>query len=231
MGTFVVNANTNQYNFYIVVPSQNQIVKYQPATDSSGYPTDGRSAYLSVPQDVGSVTDMYVDGNIYLVDHGKVTRYNLGQAVTGWKPDLPGDELLRQAPWYTLISADSLAQDTGVFYAYDNRNRRIVAFKKADGTIVGQYMVPSSSPWFTNMAGMFVVPAGGVASITAGTSTTSTTITTGGTAPTLYWIEGGSLMSAVLAATDTTASSASGSPGPSASTSGSGPAPSASTKP
>ncbi|HEX7491566.1 MAG TPA: hypothetical protein VF337_07660 [Candidatus Limnocylindrales bacterium] len=228
MGTFVVNAAQNQYNFYIVVPSQNQIMKYTPATDGSGYPTDGRVPYLTVPQDVGSLSDFYIDGNIYLVDHGKVTRYNLGQAVTGWKPDLPGDELLRQAPKYTLIAADSLDQGTGIFYAYDNLNQRIVAFKKIDGTIVGQYMAPATTPWFTNVAGMFIVPAGGTTTVTAGTSVQTTT--TGGTAPTLYWIEGGSLMSAVLAAS-TTDSSASGSSKPSASTGGSAPPASSSTKP
>jgi hypothetical protein len=182
MGTFLINIDKNQYNFYIVVPSRQQVVKYPPAPDGSGYPKDGKIDYLSVPTDVTTVSDMYVDGRIYLLDKGKVTRYDVGQAANGWKPDLPGDDLLRGAPKYKLITSDNSAQDQGVFYAYDNVNRRIVAFKKGDGTFVGQYMTPDSTPWFTDMKGLIVVP--GIATAP----------------PTLYWIEGGSLMSAVLSA-------------------------------
>ena len=213
MGTFMVNASLNQYNFYIVVPSQNQILKYTPNVDGSGYSTDGRTAYLKPPQDVSHVSDMYIDGNIYLVDQAKITRYNLSQAVTGWKPDPPGDELLRPAPKYKLITADVLSQETGIFYAYDNLNQRIVAFKKVDGAIVGQYMAPSTTPWFTNMTGMFVVPGAN------------------NTPPTLYWIEGGSLMRAVLGSSSSTGSAPSGSSKPSSSPSRSAPAASGSTKP
>jgi type II secretory pathway pseudopilin PulG len=214
MGTFVVNANVNyQYNFYIVVPSQNQILRYTPATDGSSYPTDGRTPYLIVPQDVSNVSDMYVDGNVYLVDSGKITCYNLGSAAAGWKTNPPGDELLRPAPNYKLITADILDQHTGIFYAYDNLNRRVVAFKKTDGTIVGQYMAPPTTPWFTNMTGMFVVPGANNAP------------------PTLYWIEGGSLMRAVLGSSSSTGSSPSSSSKPSSSPSRSAPAASGSTKP
>jgi type II secretory pathway pseudopilin PulG len=213
MGTYMVNTNLNQYNFYIVVPSQNQILRYTPNPDGDGYSTDGRTAYLKPPQDVGHVSDMYIDGNIYLVDQAKITRYNLSQAVTGWKPNLPGDELLRPAPKYKLITADTLDQQTGIFYAYDNLNQRVVAFKKTDGTIVGQYMAPPTTPWFTNMTGMFVVPS-----------------TTGGP-PTLYWTEGGSLMSAVLGSGGTTGPGATGSPKASSSPSRSASSPSSTTKP
>jgi hypothetical protein len=107
--------------------------------------------------------------------------------------------LLRSAPIYTHITADNAVQDKGTFYAYDNLSRRIVAFAKADGSIVGQYMAPATSPWLTNLTGLFVVPG-----------------TNGGT-PTLYWTEGGSLMSAVLAPSTGPSASASGSPGASAS--------------
>ena len=75
MGTFIVNADQNQYNFYIVVPSQHQVLKYPPSPDGSGYPQLGRINYLSVAQDVSTVDDMYVDGKVYLVDKGQITHY------------------------------------------------------------------------------------------------------------------------------------------------------------
>jgi type II secretory pathway pseudopilin PulG len=210
LGTFVDDPARNLYFFYIVVPSQQQVDKYPAAPDGSGYPTDGKISYLSVPQDVSHVTDMYIDGKVYLVQNGKVTRYDSGQAVNGWKPDLPPDALLRPAPKYTHITADNSTQDKGTFYGYDNLNRRIVAFAKLDGSIVGQYITPATSPWFTNLTGMFVVPG------------------TNGASPTLYWTEGGSLMSADLAPSAGPGASSSGSPRATASHSSN---PSASTKP
>jgi len=211
IGTFVINPVLGQYNFYIIIPSQQQVLKYPPAPDGSGYPSAGRANYLSVAQDVSQVSDMYVDGKIYLVDKGKVTQYQLGQAVHGWTVDLPPDTLVRpKAPFYTRLVANTTAQDQGVFYAFDNANRRVVAFKKVDGTIVGQYMVPPTTPWFTAVNGMFVT--GGLAAPN----------------PVLYWIESGNLLGAALVPTSASPS-ASGSPSGSALPSGA-PSPNKSTR-
>jgi len=179
IGTFIVNPQIGQYNVYVVVPSANQILKYQPALDGSSYPKETRANYLSVPQDLNSVDDMYVDGKIYLVDGGKITQYELGQAGRGWSPADPGG----QTSYYTRLTADNPAQDQGTFYAYDRANKRIVAFSKTDGSFVAQYMVPAGTSWFSAVTGMFV------------------TTGSGGTNPTLYWTEVGNLMSASLART------------------------------
>jgi hypothetical protein len=175
MGTFMVDPDKNEYDFCIVVPSQQQVLKYSPAADLSGYPTAGRVKYLSVAQDVSAVDDMYVDGNVYLLDKGKITRYDLGQAVQGWSPSLPPGT---KSPFYIRLTADNSAQDTGVFYAFDGPGRRIVAFKKIDGAFVGQYAVASSTGLLSALTGMFVVGTGANA--------------------VLYWTESGSLRSAAL---------------------------------
>jgi hypothetical protein len=184
IGTFVVNPVLGQYNVYVVVPSANQILKYQPALDGSSYPKETRANYLSVGQDLNSVDDMYIDGKIYLVDGGNIVQYELGQASHGWSVDVPADTkdgLLRPlAPKYTRLTADNSAQGQGTFYAYDGPSRRVVAFKKSDGTIVGQYIVPPTMNWFSALTGMSVVPGVGTAS------------------PTLYWTEGSNLMRAYL---------------------------------
>ncbi len=207
MGTFVTNPNQNLYNFYIVVPSQQQVMKYQPASDGSGFPIAGKARYLLVDQDVSNVDDMYVDGKIYLVAGGVITQYELGQAVHGWTADAPPDKLIRPtAPFYTRLAADNPAKDQGNLYAYDALNRRIVAFRKSDGTIMGQYMVPATTPWFTALKGMFV------------------TTDSSGANPTLYWTEAGSLMKAALNPSSSSTPSASSSAipaSPGASSSGS----------
>jgi len=203
IGTFIVNPVVGQYNFYIVLPSENQIIKYPPAPDGSGYPAAGRANYLSVAQDVSNITDMYVDGKVYLVDQGQITQYQLGQAVHGWTVDSPPDTLIRpQAPYYTKLVANTTVEDQGTFYGYDNRNRRVIAFKKIDGSIVGQYVVPDNTPWFTAVTGMFV---------TGGIDATN---------PVLYWTESGNLMGAALNPNSTIGPATSGSPGPLSSGSG-----------
>jgi len=178
IGTSVVNPQIGQYNFYVVVPSQRQVLMYPPAADFSGYPTAGRVNYLAVARDVSSVDDMYVDGGVYLVDGGKITgfKYEVGQAVGGWSPADPSGP----TPYYTHLTADNPAKDQGTCYAFDRAGERIVAFKKSDGSIVGQYIVPAGTPWLTALTGMFV------------------TTEAAGTNPKLYWTESGNLMTASL---------------------------------
>jgi hypothetical protein len=188
IGTFVINAAQNLYNFYIVVPSQKQVIKYTAAPDGSGYPKQTRSNFLLVAQDLTTVDDMYIDGKIYLVQAGKITQYELGQAK-GWSVDSPPDSIgaaaIRPAPVYQHMTSDDPAQDKGDFYGYDIKNRRIVEFLKSDGSVIAQYMVPDTTPWFTSLTGMFVAPA------------------TTGSPPMLYWTEGSSLVKAALTATGT----------------------------
>ena len=208
MGTFLTNPLTNQYNFYVVLPGEEQVLKFSPATDASSFPIAAKAHYLAVAQDVSGVTDMYIDGHVFLVDKGKITQYLLGQAVHGWSVDKLPDTLIRpKAPYYKYMAADNPNQDQGTFYAYDNAGRRIVAIKKSDGSILGEYMVPDDSPWFSAIAGMFVIAD------------------SDGSNPILYWTEGGSLMRAYLNPADAPAgsgasaspSSGSGSPRPSVS--------------
>jgi hypothetical protein len=83
------------------------------------------------------------------------------------------------------MTADNPNQDQGTLYLYDSLNRRVVAVLKKDGTVVGDYMVASNQPWFTDLRGMFV------------------TTDPDGANPVLYWVESGSLMSAALTTSST----------------------------
>jgi LysM repeat protein len=178
IGTFLIDPQIDSYNIYVVSPSERQVIKYPPAADGGDFPSLGRTGYLSVSTDLSSVDDLYVDGKIYLVDKGKVTRYVLGKPVLEWVPAQPPGSRTEK-PFYTHLTADNAAQDQGTFYACDSANGRIVAFTKTAGAFVQQYMVPAGSHWFTSLTGMFV---------TAGT----------GGIDTLYWTESGNLMSAAL---------------------------------
>ena len=138
------------------------------------------------------------------------------QDLPGVRPgETKGDALLRpNGPAYTRITADNPTQDQGTLYAYDGKYRRIVAFKKSDGTFVGQYMVPPTSPLLSALKGLFV------------------TTGTGGANPVLYWIESGRLYSASLNPSAAPANQPSASLGPSPTSSGpAGPSASPSKKP
>jgi hypothetical protein len=180
IGTYVTSLALGRYNIYIVMPSAQQILKYQAAADGSGYPTAGRSNYLSVAQDVGNVTGMYVDGNVYLAADGRISKYQLGQAVAGWSLATP--PALAKTPRYTVLTADNPAPDQGLLYAYDAANQRIVEFVKANGDYIAQYLGdPLAAPWLSSAGGMFVNAAAD--------GTTK-----------VYWTEGSYLLSASLGA-------------------------------
>jgi hypothetical protein len=181
-GTFVTDALQGQYTIYVVVPSAGQIIKYPPAGDGSGYPSSSKLDYMSASEDVNLVTDMYIDGSVYLLNKGQVERFDAGQrTIRGWTADLPRDKVMRPAaPVYTSISADNPISDQGNLYAYDNTGRRVISLSKNNGTFVQEYVLPGNSTFFTALKGMF--------------------IRTGpnGSSPTLFWVESGNLMSAAL---------------------------------
>ena len=205
LGTFASAAELSQYNLYVVVPSAQDILKYTESSDSSTYPATTRTNWLSVTQDVSGVDDMFIDGSIYLVANGTVSRYDNQTPTRGWSAKSPGDALLRPSgPTYTHIACDNPVVDQGNLYAYDGVNRRIVVVSKADGSFLGQYMAPAGSQRLTALKSMFVLAAPSGASR-------------------LYWVESGDLMSAPITTAATAPSPApSGSAGASGSANASG---------
>ncbi len=193
IGTFVRNPEQGLYNLYVVDPSGKQILAYSPAFDGGGFPGDP-TPWLAAPQDVSSVESMLIDGDIYLSrpGDGSITRYVRG-GKAGWKPEDPGDGLLRPAPTYGLLGSGSI-KDKGDVYAYDKPNARILAFTKADGSLARQYRLSGGDPAWADIRGMYVV---------AGTGTEPAT---------LVWVDKNRLMTAILEAVKVPV----GSPSPSA---------------
>jgi hypothetical protein len=200
IGTFERNAGL--YNLYVVDPSEQQILAYAPAIDGSGYPSApvGR---LAAPRDVSGITSMYIDGDIWLADTGKLIRIVNGQTA-GWAQGDPGDEIIRPVSRYTLVTAGS-ARREGRVYGFDAANKRVVAFLKADGSYVEQYRLAEESTGWSDLRGWYVQPG------------------VGDQPDTLYWISANALHKTVL---EPLATSPGGSPGPGDSGAGSSGAPS-----
>jgi hypothetical protein len=157
IGTFLRDASAGLYNLYVVDPSAQQILVYYPASDGAGFPADA-IARLAVARDVSKVDALYIDSDIFITDDGTIVRFVDGRAE-GWETDQLPDSLLREPPHYSLLASAS-DKRTGVLYAYDKANARVVAIDKAKGTYIEQYRLAGKAPGWEDIRGMYVVLGG-----------------------------------------------------------------------
>jgi hypothetical protein len=179
IGTFIRDADANLYNLYVVDPSEQQILAYSPAADGSGFPTSP-TPRLSAPRDLGSVTDMYIDGDIWIVDGGQILRL-VGGKAEGWEAGAPGDKVLRGDPAYRLMASGSPRRE-GTIYAFDPANERVVALSKVNGTYLQQFRLAGGADSWSDLRDWYVEPG------------------IGGEPDALIWIDKGGLHRAILEA-------------------------------
>jgi hypothetical protein len=180
IGTFVRSSDQGLYNLYVIDPSERQIQRYSPAADGSGYPA-APTGFLATAQAVDDIESMFIDGDIYVAEGGKLTRFlGLGGNSTGWTASDPGDVLLRPAPRYVIVTSPGDRQ-AGLLYGYDTTSARIIAIDKASGAYKEQYRVLSDPGW-RDLRGFYVVPGANA------------------DPPTLIWVDAKRLYSSILVA-------------------------------
>ncbi len=155
MGTFLRDPEANLYNFYIVDPSEQQVLRYSPAADGSGFP-DIPNKWLSSARDVSGVSAMYIDGDIWLADSGELLRVVNGNSA-GWSATAPGDAILRDEPAYRLITSGA-ERRAGTIYGFDPENERVVALSKANGSFIAQYRLAAGADGWSEMRGWYIEP-------------------------------------------------------------------------
>jgi hypothetical protein len=195
IGTFLRDATAGLYNFYIVDPSQQEILAYAPAADGKGFPA-APSKRLTNPQPVDAVTSLYIDGDIWVTDDGSIKRV-AGGTTDGWSTASLPDGILRSAPSYSVVMSGS-DRRAGTIYGYDQPNARLVGYVKASGSYAAQYRLAGGSSAWDAARGWYVEP---------GISDAPDSV---------VWITGTSLFRAVLEPA-TSAPGPSGSPSPSGS--------------
>jgi hypothetical protein len=178
IGTYIRLPEAGLYNFYVVDPSEKQIFSYSPAADGRGYP-GAPTGRLATTRSVDRMTSLYIDGDIFVTENGKIARFVSGNSE-GWEAAEPGDTVLRVAPEYTFVTSGSDRRQ-GVLYGYDPGNARIVAFDKADGTFREQYRLPPDNGGWGDLRSMYVVDGAN------------------GLPPVLFWISSDTLHRSVLA--------------------------------
>ena len=175
---FAADEGTGLYRLYAIDPSARQILRYAPAPDGTGYPAPP-TGYLITPTSLASVEALAIDGDLYLSQNGAIRRY-VGGAVDEWVPADPGDGVLRSTPQISLIFSAG-ASRTGVIYAWDNKNQRMLAYSKgSSGSVLAQYKLLSTDTSVLNIVGGYI------------------SLARDGGAPTFVWAEGARIRSAVL---------------------------------
>jgi hypothetical protein len=105
---------------------------------------------------VSHITDLYIDGDIWVADNGQLLRL-VGGKAEGWEASSPGDQTLRGDPDYRLLTSGS-ARREGTVYGYDPRNQRVVALSKVNGTYLGQYRLAGGDEGWADLRGWYVEP-------------------------------------------------------------------------
>jgi hypothetical protein len=153
IATFVANFDQSLYKLYLVDPSREQIMVYSPASDGGGFPADP-TGRLPAARSVANLSDLYIDGDIYTIEDGKLERVIPAE---GWDADPPPDGLLREPPAYRQMTS-STDRRQGLIYAYDEDNARIVAIDKNKGTYVEQYRLAGGNPAWEDLRDLLVLP-------------------------------------------------------------------------
>jgi hypothetical protein len=160
IATFVANFDAAFYKLYVVDPSEQNIMVLSPANDGSGYPVKPNPR-LPTERPVDGMTDLLIDGDIFVAENGAVARVI---PAAGWETEGPDDTSVRPNPSYTMISSPdrpdgSTSRRNGIIYAFDTEHDRVVAFNKSDGEYIAQYRLAGGDEAWAGLRGMIVLPA------------------------------------------------------------------------
>lgn len=137
------------FTFYVVRPEDGTIDRWSPpAIIPVTYP-DPPEAYLTDAPDLdpAEARDLRVDVNAWLLHADTVTRVDFGSPrdQADYSLDPPPDEAVRPGLDYRLLDGATVG-DREFLYVYDAAHARIIAFQRADGAFVRQWMAPTEGP-------------------------------------------------------------------------------------
>ena len=133
------------FNLYLVDADADHVGKWNPAeVVPVVYPREPEP-FLVEEADIppGRARDLFVDANLWLLHARTVTRVNFGTPLPqpDYSLDPPPDDEVREPLDYRLLDGATVG-DRELFYVYDAGNARIIAFQRADGAFVRQWMAP-----------------------------------------------------------------------------------------
>ena len=137
------------FNLYLVDGASDDVIKWGPGDVIPVRYPDPPEPYLVEPPDlpVARARDVFVDANLWLLQAHTVTRVNFGTPLSqeDYSLDPPPDATLRPTLDYRLLDGATIG-DRETFYVYDAKNARILAYQRADGSFLRQWLAPRSGP-------------------------------------------------------------------------------------
>jgi hypothetical protein len=135
------------FTLYLVDGANGAISKWTPPPVIPVSFPSAAEAFLTEAPDLPAqeARDLRVDVNLWLLQRSTVTRVNFGTPLGqgDYSLDPPPDGEVRNALDYRLFDGATVG-DRELFYVYDAGNARIVAFNRADGAFVRQWLAPRS---------------------------------------------------------------------------------------
>jgi hypothetical protein len=137
------------FNLYAVNPETGGIDRWSPpAVIPVTYPEPPEPFLSGEPDlDPRQARDLRVDVNAWLLHATTVTRIDFGSPAdqADYSLDAPPDEEIRPRLDYRLLDGATVG-DRELLYVFDAASARIIAFQRADGAFVRQWMAPEDGP-------------------------------------------------------------------------------------
>ena len=137
------------FNLYLVESGSGDVVKWAPGDVIPVRYPGPPEPYLVERPDLPAATarDIFVDANLWLLQAHTVTRVNFGTPLSqeDYSLDAPPDGAVRPELDYRLLDGATIG-DRETFYVYDAANARILAYQRADGSFLRQWLAPRTGP-------------------------------------------------------------------------------------
>ena len=138
------------FNLYVVDVAREEVRKWSASDVVPVVYARRPERFLTEAPDLSpaSARDLFVDVSLWLLQADTVTRVNFGEPLPqeDYSFDPPPDAGVRLALDYRLLDGATIG-DRELFYVYDAANARIIAFQRADGAFVRQWMGPRRGAW------------------------------------------------------------------------------------
>lgn len=133
------------FTLYAVDDASGVVWKWTPPAVIPVTFPDPPESFLTGAADLNPATarDLRADANLWLLQRATVTRVNFGTPVpqSDFSLDPPPDAAVREPLDYQFLDSATIG-DREEFFVYDAANARIIAFGRADGAFLGQWMAP-----------------------------------------------------------------------------------------
>jgi hypothetical protein len=154
------------FNLYAVDGATGQIHRWSPpAVIPVTYPEPPEPFLSGEPDlDPRDARDLRVDVNAWLLHADTVTRVDFGtpRDQADYSLDPPPDAAVRPELDYRLLDGATVG-DRELLYVYDAANLRLIAFQRADGAFVRQWMAPDDGPAAAALDGVRALSVASVA--------------------------------------------------------------------